>query len=136
MTPASRRAERLAHDRRFLDRLLVDAGSDHANGPPADRLPEFIDFFGGREGAAAVAARLALAGMGGSAVASRAALARQFALSKTQVSDVIADGARRGFIVVGENALPALTDRFRALYRQWIAIELAFYARHMPPTED
>lgn len=134
--PQLRRAERLTSDRRFLDRLLVDAGSDHAAAPPAERLPEFIAFFGGREGAAAVVARLALSEMGGAAIASRAALARQFALSKAQVNEVIADGVRRDFLELTDGAMPALTDRFRALYRRWIAIELAFYARHMRPVEE
>jgi hypothetical protein len=129
--PARRRSARLAHDQAFLDRLLVEAGSDHAAAPPAERLPEFIDFFGGREGAAAIVARLAQREMHGIAVESRAALARRFALSKTQVNDVIADGVRRGLLSSGDGSIPLLTERFRDLYRRWIAIELAFYARHM-----
>ena len=132
MEPALRRAERLAHEQAFLDHLLVNAGSDHASAPPAERLPEFISFFGGREGAAAIVARLAAVESGVPPPASRAALARQFWLSKTQVSDVIADGVRRGFMAMGDGAMPVLTDRLRGLYRRWISIELAFYSRHMP----
>ena len=131
MEPQLRRADRLARDQAFLDHLLVHAGSDHASAPPAERLPEFISFFGGREGAAAIVARLTLGGNGAEPPESRAALARQFGLSRTQVSEVIADGVRRGFMTLGDDAMPALTDRLRDLYRRWISIELAFYARHM-----
>lgn len=131
MAPALRREQRLASDADFLNRLLVDAGRDHAEGPPAERMPEFIGYFGGREGAGAVVARLTLAAIDGEPVASRAALAREFGLSKTQVSQVIAEGVQIGYLTLDSASLPVLTPKLDEAHRRWISIELAFYARHM-----
>jgi hypothetical protein len=129
--PSACREARLAGDAAFLNRLLVTAGRDHADGPPAGRMPEFIAFFGGREGANAVVARLLLAESGPATVSSRAALAREFWLSRTQVSDVIAEGVRIGYLDLDRRSLPTATDRLREQFARWVSIELAFYARHM-----
>lgn len=131
LDPELERVRRLANDPAFLSRLLVDAGRDHAEGPPAERMPEFVDFFGRREGAAAIFARLLIGEFGHRPVDSRAALARQFGLSKTQVSDVIADGVALGYLDLGDGTMPALTETIRDIWWRWISIELAFYARHM-----
>lgn len=65
---------------------------------------------------------------------SRARIARRFGVSKTQVSKVVAEGARIGFFATDEAGVPAATPRLRDSYGRWISIELAFYARHMRPS--
>lgn len=59
--PAAERERRLARDPVFFNRMLVEAGRAHAADPPASRMPDFIAFFGAREGAGAVSTRLLLA---------------------------------------------------------------------------
>jgi hypothetical protein len=131
LAPEFGRLARLEDDPAFLDQLLVLGGRDHADGPPAERMPEFIGFFGGREGAAAITALLMLAAIDGQPMPSRAAMARQFGLSKTQVSEVITEGMRVGFLALDGASAPTMTARLRDSFRQWISIELAFYARNM-----
>jgi hypothetical protein len=128
------RADLLLHDAGFFARLLVTAGRDHELSPPASRMPGFIAFFGGRDGTGPLTARLVEAELLGVAVDSRAALARQFGLSRTQVSDVIAEGVRLGYFSLDATAIPAVTPQLRDALSRWISIELAFMARHMPPT--
>lgn len=132
LAPQMRRLERLRSDPHFFTRLLVHAGEAHASDPPATRMPDFIAFFGAREGAGSIATRLVLADLAGPPVASRAALARQFGLSKTQVAEIVAEGVRLGHFTTDAQALPSATPLLHATLGQWISIELAFMARHMP----
>ncbi|MBL8596924.1 MAG: hypothetical protein JNL14_04225 [Devosia sp.] len=67
----------------------------------------------------------------GSPVDSRAALARQFGLSKSQVADVIAAGVGLGYFSLDPTALPTPTPALRDHLTRWISIELAFMARHL-----
>ncbi|WP_439541356.1 hypothetical protein [Hyphomicrobium sp.] len=132
LQPSARRAEAMRDDPTFADRFFVSGGRDHIDGtPPADHMPEFIGYFGSREGAAAVVLAVMLAQFDGTPVLSRAQIAKRFGLSKTQVSSVIAEGAGIGFLSVDDSGVPAPTDYLRESYANWISIELAFYARHM-----
>jgi hypothetical protein len=131
LEPQGRRLARLEGDPAFLNQLLVLGGRDHADGPPAERMPEFIAFFGGREGAGAITALLMLMSIDGQPTPSRAAMARQFVLSKTQVSEVIGAGVRAGFFSLDVASAPTPTTLLRDSLWQWISIELAFYARNM-----
>lgn len=133
--PAPNRAKRLKSDDRFLNRMLVTAGRDHAEAPPSERMPEFIGYIGGREGAGSVLAALMLAEIDGAPLPSRAALAARFGLSKTQVSLVIGEGVRQGYLEVDAAGQPASTPHLAETYRRWISIELAFHARHMRADE-
>jgi DNA-binding MarR family transcriptional regulator len=134
LQPEVGRARLLREDPDFIDRFLVSGGRDHIVGePPADRMPDFIAFFGSREGAFAVIIAVALAAIDGTPMPSRAAIARRFGLSKSQVTSIIAEGAARGYFTVTANGVPAETAHLNASYRRWISIELAFYARHMAP---
>lgn len=132
LEPEAQRSARLRSDRAYLLAFLVSAGREHAGErPPADRMPDFIGYFGAMEGAAAVVSAVSLADIDGVAAPSRAALARQFGLSKTQVSKVIEAGVGQGWFGLDASAAPLVTDRLRRAYRRWISIELAFYARHL-----
>lgn len=133
LQPEGQRARLLRDDPGFAMRFLVSGGRDHtASEPPADRMPEFIAYFGSREGAAAVTLAVMLADIDKTPVPSRAHIAKRFGLTKTQVSNVIAEGERLGFLGLDNAGVPSPTPRLRDDYTRWISIELAFYARHMP----
>lgn len=133
LEPDGERARRLRSDRRFLNRMLVTAGRDHAEAPPSELMPDFIGYIGSREGAGPVLAALVLAEIDGAPLPSRSALAGRFGLSKTQVSQVIAEGVRRGYLDTDSEGRPVSTAFLAESYRRWISIELAFHARHMRP---
>lgn len=134
LQPDEVRAQQLKDDPDFIRRFLVSGGRDHIVGePPADRMPEFIGFFGSREGAAALVLSVMLADIDGTPLPSRAQIARRFGLSKTQVFKMIAEGEDLGFFAVDATGAPTATRNLRDAYAQWISIELAFYARHMRP---
>ncbi len=69
----------------------------------------------------------------GTALPSRAEFAERFGLSKTQVSSIIREGARLGYLTVDKDGVPAPTAYLRESYEHWISYKLAFYARHMRP---
>lgn len=132
LQPEMRRAQLLRDDPEFIRRLLASAGRAHISGePPADRMPEFMAFFGGREGAAPIVFILVLADIDGTAPPSRAEIARRFGLSKSQVSNVIAQGVQLGYFALDAAAMPSATPELRNDFDRWISIELAFHARHM-----
>ena len=134
LQPKANRAVSMREDPDFIRRFLVSGGRAHIDGePPADRMPDFIGYFGSREGAAALVLSIMLADIDGTPLPSRAQIARRFGLSKTQVSKMIAEGEHRGFFAVDAAGIPAATPHLRESYARWISIELAFYARHMPP---
>lgn len=134
LQPSGQRTEAMRTDPSFADRFFVSGGRDHVSGiPPADHMPEFISYFGSREGAAAVVLAVMIAKFQGTPVPSRSQVAKRFGLSKTQVSTVIAEGAEIGFLTVDLSGIPAPTDHLHESYAKWISIELAFYARHMQP---
>lgn len=133
LEPEGRRGERLRDDPAFFLAFLVSAGQEHADeAPPADRMPEFIGFFGTMEGAGAVVSAVSLSAIDKTAAPSRAALARQYGLSKTQVAKVIEAGVHLGYFELDAAAVPRPTEQLRQDYWRWISIELAFCARHLP----
>ena len=134
LQPRMRRAEMLRDDPGFIERFLVNGGRDHVDdGPVASRMPKFVAFFGGREGASGVILAVMQAEFDDVPLPSRAALARRFGLSKTQVTKIIAEGVALGFFSTDPAAVPSSTTELREEYRRWISLELAFYARHMQP---
>lgn len=136
LQPEMQRARLLRDDPTFVDRFLVSGGRDHIVGdPPADRMPEFIGFFGSREGAAAVILAVMLADIDGIPVPSRAQIAKRFGLTKSQVTNIIGEGAELGFLTVNLAGMPTATPKLTDSYSRWISIELAFYARHMAPPQ-
>lgn len=134
LQPDARRAQMLRDDSDFVRRFLTSGGREHiVSEPPADRMPEFIGFFGSREGAAAVVLSVMLSDIDGTPLPSRARTAKRFGLSKTQVSNMIVEGTGLGFFTTDKAGIPAATTYLRDSYARWISIELAFYARHMRP---
>jgi hypothetical protein len=134
LEPELQRARMLREDPGFADRFLVSGGREHLTGtPPADLMPEFVAFYGARDGASAAVLSIMLADIDGTPVPSRAAIAKKFGLSKTQVSNVLVTGERLGFFTLDDAGVAAATQHLRDTYASWISIELAFYARHMQP---
>jgi hypothetical protein len=134
LEPDRQRTRMLSEDPGFAERFLVSGGREHLTGtPPADRMPEFMAFFGARDGAGAAVLSVMLAAIDGTPVPSRAAIAKKFGLSKTQVSNVMATGEGLGFFTLDGGGVPVATQYLRDSYGRWISIELAFYARHMQP---
>lgn len=134
LQPDIRRAQMLAEDPDFIRRFAAAAGHEHATGIPLiDRMPEFTCFFGKREGAIPVVLAVMLSDIDDTPLPSRAQIAKRFGLSKTQVSNMIAEGSRLGFFTTDETGTPRATPYLRDSYGRFISIELAFYARHMRP---
>ena len=134
LQPDMQRAQMLAEDPDFIRRFAAAAGHEHATGIPLiDRMPEFTCFFGKREGAIPVVLAVMLSDIDGLPLPSRAQIAKRFGLSKTQVSNMIAEGAKLGFFSTDEAGTPRATACLRDSYARFISIELAFYARHMRP---
>jgi hypothetical protein len=134
LEPELGRGHMLRNDPGFIDRFLVSSGRAHETERPlVERMPEFVAFFGARDGAGAVLLPIMLADIDGTPVPSRAELAKTFGLSKTQVTNVLKLGSARGYFALDDAGAPAATSMLRTAFRQWVAIELAFYARHMQP---
>jgi energy-converting hydrogenase Eha subunit F len=134
LEPSMRRARLLTDDPDFVDRFLVSSGRAHETAKPlVEHMPEWAAFFGTREGAGALVLSIMRADIDGTPVPSRAALAKTFGVSKTQVTKVFQLGEMQGFFVLDASGAPAATELLRVTFRQWVATELAFYARHMQP---
>jgi hypothetical protein len=107
------------------------AGPTSRPSPLVERMPEFVAFFGSRDGAAALAHAVLLTDIDGLPVPSRAEVAKLCGFSKSQITRVLKDGEARGYFVVDSAGAPAPTPRLRASYSKWVSIELAFYTVHM-----
>jgi hypothetical protein len=134
LEPEMRRARLWKDDPGFVDRFLVSSGRAHETAKPlVERMPEWVAFFGMRDGAIAVTLPIMQADIDGTAVPSRAELAKTFGLSKTQVTMVLQHGETQGYFMLDDAGVPAATELLRKTFRQWVATELAFYAQHMQP---
>jgi hypothetical protein len=96
-------------------------------------MPEFVAFFGGRDGAGATLLAVMLAAIDGTPVPSRAELAGAFGLPKTQVTHVLIAGQAQGYFVPDDAGVPAATRHLRDSFSRWVSLELAFYVHHMHP---
>jgi hypothetical protein len=134
LQPEADRTRMLRDDPGFADRFFISAGRSHATGMLlADRMPEFMAFFGERDGATAVMLTVMLADLDGTPVPSRAAIAQRFGFSKSQITRVLVEGQALGYLTLDVAGIPRATQRLRDEYRRWISLELAFYVQHMPP---
>jgi hypothetical protein len=96
-------------------------------------LPEYIAFFGSRDGAGATLLAVTLADIDGTPVPNRAALPKAFGLSRTRVHNVLIKGEALGYFTLDDAGIPAATQHLRDNFSRWVSLELAFYARHMRP---
>lgn len=134
LEPDKPRAQWYRDDPDFVSRFFLAAGHDYMSDMPlTDRMPDFVSFFGGREGASAVIVSVMLAHFDGIEIPSRAKIGKRFGVSKTQVGKVIDEGEERGYWTLDAMAAPIATPHLHAQYGHWISLELAFYARHMRP---
>jgi hypothetical protein len=134
LEPGIPRTAALRHDPLFVLRAAFRGGFAIVTGVDlADCMPEFGTFTGDREGAAQVVYAVMLADMEAKPLPSRSAIAKQFGLSKTQVWSVFAEGERQGYFAGNGDAVPAATDKLRAQYRDWMALELALCASVLAP---
>ncbi|MDQ0323511.1 DNA-binding MarR family transcriptional regulator [Pararhizobium capsulatum DSM 1112] len=134
LEPDNPRAQWYREDPDFVSRFFLAAGHDYMSDMPlTDRLPDFVSFFGGREGASAVIVSVMLAHFDGTEIPSRAKIGRRFGISKTQIGKVIREGEERGYWTLDATTAPVATSHLHAQYGHWISLELAFYARHMRP---
>lgn len=132
LEPQLQRTRMMLDDPQAVRRMSVSAGREHTMGdPPTDRMPEFIAYYGGQEGAAPLVFTVMQADFDRTPLPSRAAIARRFGLSKTQVSNLITEGARQGYLTLDGRGVPAATPHLRDSFQRWISIELAYHARHM-----
>jgi hypothetical protein len=134
LQPEVNRTRLLREDPGFAERFFISAGRSHATDTLlADRMPEFMAFFGERDGATAVMLTVMLADIDGTPVPSRAAIAQRFGFSKSQIAKVLIEGKALAFFKLDAAGIPRTTQRLRDDYRRWISTELAFYAQHMRP---
>jgi hypothetical protein len=134
LEPEMRRAQMLRDDPGFSDRFLMSSGRAHLTAILlVERLPEFVAFFGARDGAGATLLAIMLADIDSTPVPSRAGLAKAFGLSKTQVSNVLIAGEALGYFTLDDAGVPAATQHLRDSFGRWVSHELAFYAHHMQP---
>lgn len=134
LEPEVRRVQMLHDDPGFIERFLVSSGRAHEIAKPlVERVPEFVAFFGARDGAGAVLLPVMRADLDGTSVPSRAEFAKTFGVSKSQVTKVLQLGEAQGYFVLNAAGVPATTELLRITFGKWVAIELAFYAQHMQP---
>jgi DNA-binding PadR family transcriptional regulator len=132
LEPDIGRSKMLRDDPGFCDRFLVSSGRGHVTAVDlVEHMPEYMAFFGSRDGAGAVLLAVLLADIDKTAVPSRAELAKQFGFSKTQITKVFSDGEALGYFILDGAGAPAPTQRLRDSSNKWISLELAFYAMHM-----
>ena len=118
LEPQGQRARRLREDPEFVRQFLLSGGRNFmASTPLTERMPEFGFFLDGQEGAMMTLLALLLAKMLGAPTPSRATIARQFGLSKTQVTRVVTAAAAQGFFAMDADGVPAPTPKTRTLYR-------------------
>ena len=134
LQPEVNRTRLLRDDPGLTERFFVSSGRSHAAGMLlTDRMPEFMGFFGERDGATAVMLAVMLADIDGTPLPSRADIAQRFGFSKSQIGKVLVEGEALGYFEFEATGVPVATQRLRDDYRRWISTELAFYAEHIRP---
>ncbi len=134
LQPRLRCSQILMEDKTATLRVWATGGFEFALGQlAAETLPEFFPFFRRRDGAAPLIFALMHARFNAQDCSSRAVIAAQFGLSKTQVSNLVHEGAELGLFTLDAKGVPSPTNLLSDSYRQLVSIELAFFARHIRP---
>jgi DNA-binding MarR family transcriptional regulator len=130
--PRLRCSQILMEDKTAVVRLWATGGFEFALGPAMNEaLPVFFAFFRGRDGGAPLTFALMHAHFNGCECPSRSVIAAQFGLSKTQVTNLVHEGAELGLFTLDAKGAPSTTALMHDSYRQLVSIELAFFARHI-----
>jgi len=131
LLPGQNLTQRLKSEPELLIRFFLSAGREFFSGlEPPLLVPDFMRFCGHREGATLVAHAMLVAEMNGRPYPSRSEVAAQFALTKSQVAQVIAAGVELGFVTV-DAGVAQPTDAMREGNADWTAVALAFLHHHL-----
>jgi DNA-binding MarR family transcriptional regulator len=134
LKPRLRCSQILREDPSAIVRVWATGGLEFALGPAmAKSMPVFFPYFRTREGGAPVTFAIMSAYFSGTECLSRARIAQQFGLSKTQVSLLMKDGAKLGLLTFDDKGTPLPSACMQDHYRQLLSLELAFFARHIRP---
>lgn len=135
LRPGAQRVQRLRESRDLLVHFFRSAGREFAHGiQPMTLQPEFMELFGLKDGGDAVGMALLIAEWKGQQPPSRAEMAENFGLTKSQVTQLLATGQTHGLIEI-ESGLPRSTPALRSGQAQWVAFALAFLGHHIPADE-
>lgn len=133
LVPDRRRGERLEADPAILVYFFRSAGREFASGlQPMTLQPEFMSFYGQKEGGAVFTMGLLLAEIDGLPTPSRAEIAARYGLTKSQVNQLIIAGQSAGLLEV-EAGVPRSTKALRDGHSEWVALSLAFLGHHLWP---
>jgi DNA-binding MarR family transcriptional regulator len=135
LQPDRDRAHRLRTDPGVLIYFFRSAGREFASGvQPMTVQPEFMSFFGQREGGAVFTMALLLSELEGNAPASRSDIATRYGLTKSQVNLLVTTGLEMKLVRL-DNGVLRPTDRMRNEHAEWIALSLAFLGHHLWPED-
>lgn len=133
LIPGPSLTERIQSDFRLLIHFFRSAGREFDAGlQPARLVPRFMQFSGHKEGATLLAMSLLAAEMAELPYPTRSEVAEQFALTKSQVSQLVATGVEMGFFAITEGVTHP-TDALREGHADWVAVALAFLNHHLRP---
>jgi len=121
----------LHRDQTALIHFLRSAAREFAAGiHPLAEPSAFMDFFGRREGGSVIVMSVLIAEMDGLTPPSRGEIAQRYALSKSQVAELVATAIELGLMTL-DNGRLAATDTLRHSHSEWIALSLAFLGHHL-----
>lgn len=133
LLPGRSLTEQIQSDFRLLIHFFRSAGREFDAGlQPARLVPRFMQFSGHKEGATLLAMALLAAEMAGLAYPTRAEVAEQFGLTKSQVSQLVATGVEMGFFSITSGVVHP-TQALREGHNDWVAVALAFLHHHLRP---
>lgn len=133
LSPEMDRAMLLQNDTKLFCQFFRDGGEEFVGGlTPTTLQPEFMSFYGHREGGSILTMALLTAQTEGHAMPKRGDIVRRFALSKSQVANLVEIGEQMGMLTLqGAEIVP--TRRLRCDHNEWVALTLAFLEPHLTP---
>ena len=133
LVPGEALTQRLHSDPNLLLHFFRSAGREYAAGTqPEPLVREFMRFCGEKEGATLLAMALLVAEMDDLPPPSRAEVAVQFGLTKSQVAQLVVTGVEMGFLTT-RNGATYPTEALRVGHSEWVAVALAFLGHHLRP---
>ncbi|MET3924695.1 hypothetical protein [Devosia sp. 2618] len=135
LLPGADRVRRLRDDPDLLVHFFRSSGREFGAGvQPMTIQPEFMAFYGNKEGGSAMVMALLLADMENLPPPNRAEISRRFGLSKSQVTQLIAQGQAAGMLQISDGVVRA-TQTLHDDHAEWTALCLAFLDPHMCPPD-